>query len=132
MIQREKLILLRKEKGLTQMQVAEEINVSRQAISGWETGAVVPSIENLKSLSVLYGVPVDHLLSREGERLPTETTEEKESKERRHKLKKSIDKVLADRENWAAQWKGYVPPATIYPDGMMIEQKGVENDDLMN
>ena len=34
MIQREKLILLRKEKGLTQMQVAEEINVSRQAISG--------------------------------------------------------------------------------------------------
>ena len=44
----------------------------------------------------------------------------------------SIDKVLADRENWAAQWKGYVPPATIYPDGMMIEQKGVENDDLMN
>lgn len=45
MIQREKLILLRKEKGLTQMQVAEEINVSRQAISGWETGAVVPSIE---------------------------------------------------------------------------------------
>lgn len=54
MIQREKLILLRKEKGLTQMQVAEDINVSRQAVSGWETGAVVPSIENLKSLSVLY------------------------------------------------------------------------------
>lgn len=43
----------------------------------------------------------------------------------------SIDKVLADRENWAAQWKGYVPHATIYPDGM-IEQKGVENNDLMN
>lgn len=42
----------------------------------------------------------------------------------------SIDKVLADRENWAAQWKGYVPPATIYPDGMMIEQKEVENESL--
>lgn len=96
MIQREKLILLRKEKGLTQMQVAEDINVSRQAVSGsgWETGAVVPSIENLKSLSVLYGVPVDHLLSREGERLPTETTEEKESKERRHKLKKRAIIIL--------------------------------------
>lgn len=94
MIQREKLILLRKEKGLTQMQVAEDINVSRQAVSEWETGAVVPSIENLKSLSVLYGVPVDHLLSREGERLPTETTEEKESKERRHKLKKRAIIIL--------------------------------------
>ena len=37
MIQKEKLILLRKEKRLTQMQVAEEIKVSRQAVSGWET-----------------------------------------------------------------------------------------------
>lgn len=44
----------------------------------------------------------------------------------------SIDEVLADRENWAAQWKGYVPPATNYSGGMIIEQKGVENDDLMN
>lgn len=93
MIQREKLILLRKEKGLTQMQVAEEIKVSRQAISGWETGAVVPSIENLKSLSVLYGVPVDHLLSRE-ERFLTETTEEKELKERHYKLKRSAIIIL--------------------------------------
>lgn len=42
----------------------------------------------------------------------------------------SIDEVLADRENWAAQWKDYVLPATVYPEGMMIEQKGVENDDL--
>lgn len=37
----------------------------------------------------------------------------------------SIDEVLADRENWAAQWKDYVLPATVYPEGMMIEQKGV-------
>lgn len=44
----------------------------------------------------------------------------------------SIDEVLADRGNWAAQWKDYVLPATVYPEGMMIEQKGVENDDLTN
>lgn len=44
----------------------------------------------------------------------------------------SIDEVLADRENWAAQWKDYVLPATVYPEGMMIEQKGVENEDLTN
>lgn len=44
----------------------------------------------------------------------------------------SIDEVLADRENWAAQWKDYVLPATVYPEGMMIEQKGIENDDLTN
>lgn len=44
----------------------------------------------------------------------------------------SVDEVLADRENWAAQWKGYVPPTITYPDSMMIEQKGVEYDDLTN
>lgn len=59
----EKLIVLRREKGLTQLQIAEKINVSRQAISKWESGNAVPSIENLKYLSELYGVSVDYLLN---------------------------------------------------------------------
>lgn len=59
----EKIVLLRKEKGLTQHQVAEKINVSRQAISKWESGLTMPSIDNLKSLGELYGVPVDYLLN---------------------------------------------------------------------
>lgn len=41
----EKLILLRKGKGLTQMKVAEALDVSRQAISRWESGDSVPSTE---------------------------------------------------------------------------------------
>ena len=92
MIQKEKLILLRKEKRLTQMQVAEEIKVSRQAVSGWETGTVVPSIENLKSLSILYGVPVDHLLNEEineeNERISGGITNKNEQKVHLHKEKK--------------------------------------------
>lgn len=50
----EKLVRLRKEKGLSQLQLAEEINVSRQAISRWEVGLAVPSREKLKALSELY------------------------------------------------------------------------------
>lgn len=92
MIQKEKLILLRKEKRLTQMQVAEEIKVSRQAVSGWETGTVVLSIENLKSLSILYGVPVDHLLNEEineeNERISGGITNKNEQKVHLHKEKK--------------------------------------------
>ena len=45
----EKLISLRKQNKLTQAQVAETLDVSRQAISNWETGAVLPSTDNLKS-----------------------------------------------------------------------------------
>jgi XRE family transcriptional regulator len=59
----EKLISLRKQNKLTQAQVAETLDVSRQAISNWETGAVLPSTDNLKALSRLYQVPADSLLN---------------------------------------------------------------------
>lgn len=59
----EKLTYLRKQKGLTQSNLAETIDVSRQAISRWEVGTAVPSTDNLKALSNLYGVPVDYLLT---------------------------------------------------------------------
>lgn len=65
---KEKLVALRKEKGLTQLAVAERLGVSRQAISRWESGITLPSTDNLKSLSALYGVPVDYLLNSDAER----------------------------------------------------------------
>ena len=62
----EKISLLRKKRGLTQFQVAEKLDVSRQAISKWESGSAVPSIDNLKNLGRLYGVSVDNLLNEDG------------------------------------------------------------------
>lgn len=59
----EKLVALRKEKKLTQLDVAEELDVSRQAVSRWESGAVVPGTDKLKALSDLYGVSIDFLLN---------------------------------------------------------------------
>lgn len=59
----EKLLSLRKAKGLSQLQLAEMMNVSRQAISRWEVGAAIPSTENLKFLGNLYGISVDDLLN---------------------------------------------------------------------
>ena len=58
----EKLVLLRKQKGLTQLELAETLQVSRQAISRWEVGSAAPSTDNLKELSNLYDVSVDYLL----------------------------------------------------------------------
>lgn len=59
----EKLTYFRKQKGLTQANLAEALHVSRQAISRWEVGTAVPSTDNLKVLSTLYGVSVDDLLN---------------------------------------------------------------------
>ena len=47
----QKLKELRKKQGLTQLELAERLFVSRQAISGWEAGTSRPSTENLQSLS---------------------------------------------------------------------------------
>lgn len=68
----EKLVSLRKQKGLTQMDLAEKLNVSRQAISRWEVGAAVPSVDNLKVLGEIYGIQIDCLLNDGQEHQSTE------------------------------------------------------------
>jgi len=65
----DKLQQLRKEQGLTQEQLAEELYVSRSAISKWESGRGYPSFDSLKAISKLFSVSVDDLLS--GEELNT-------------------------------------------------------------
>ena len=59
----EKLQQLRKEKGLTQEELAEKIYVSRTAISKWESGRGYPSIDSLKTIANFFSVTVDALLS---------------------------------------------------------------------
>ena len=61
----EKLYKLRKNSGLSQEQLAEQLNVSRQAISKWESGTAVPESEKLIGISNYFGVSVDYLLKDE-------------------------------------------------------------------
>lgn len=61
----EKLQELRKKKGLTQEELAEIIFVSRTAVSKWESGRGMPSIESLKAISKFFAVSLDDLLSGE-------------------------------------------------------------------
>ena len=59
----EKLQELRKERGLTQEELAEALYVSRTAISKWESGRGYPSIDSLKEISNYFSVSIDELLS---------------------------------------------------------------------
>ena len=65
----EKLQQLRTGKNLTQEQLAEQLYVSRTAISKWESGKGYPNIESLKCISKFFSVTIDELLS--GEELIT-------------------------------------------------------------
>ena len=61
----EKLQNLRKQKGLTQEELAESLYVSRTAISKWESGRGYPNIESLKLIAKTFSVTIDELLSGE-------------------------------------------------------------------
>jgi transcriptional regulator with XRE-family HTH domain len=62
MIFPEKLLLLRKNTGLTQEELAEKISVSRQAIAKWESGQAYPDISNLIRISGFFKTTIDHLV----------------------------------------------------------------------
>ena len=65
----EKLKELRKKKGLTQEDLASELNVSRQAITKWESGDGAPDIDNLKNIALFFHVSVDYLIDNKTEQI---------------------------------------------------------------
>ena len=75
-----KLQELRKQKGLTQEELAEVLFVSRTAISKWESGRGYPNIESLKAISKFFGVTIDELLS--GDELLTIAEKDTKKKEK--------------------------------------------------
>lgn len=61
----EKILKLRKQKGISQEQLGEQIDVTRQTISNWELGETSPNPEQLKLLSKTLDVSIDELLDNE-------------------------------------------------------------------
>lgn len=59
----EKLLNLRKRNGYSQEELAEKLDVSRQAISRWEMGTAIPDSQNVLHLSKLFSVSTDYLLN---------------------------------------------------------------------
>ncbi|KXU45521.1 MAG: helix-turn-helix transcriptional regulator [Longibaculum muris] len=72
-----KLLQLRKEKGLSQEALAQELGISRQAVSKWERAEASPDTDNLIELAKLYDISLDELLLHE----PTTKEEKPESQE---------------------------------------------------
>lgn len=58
-----KIMTMRNEKNLSQEQLAEKLNVTRQTISNWENGKFYPDIDSLVNLSKFFNVSLDVLLS---------------------------------------------------------------------
>ena len=85
---------LRKEKGLTQEQLAERLNISSRTVSRWETGANMPDLDLLIEMADFYDVDIRELI--DGER--KQETMDKETKET---LKKVADYAEAEKKKLA-------------------------------
>lgn len=83
----------RKEKGLTQEALAQEMNVSAQAVSKWENDQTCPDIASLPALSRVLGVTVDELLSGKSENLPAVTMQPIEN---RKAVEEMILRIIVD------------------------------------
>ena len=57
----EKILLLRKKEGLSQENLAEKLNVTRQTISNWESGQTTPDIVQAKNISKIFKISLDDL-----------------------------------------------------------------------
>ena len=76
MILGEKIVLLRKKNNYSQEDLANELGISRQSVSKWESGNSIPDLDKIIKMSSLFGVSTDYLLKDElEEETPSESDE---------------------------------------------------------
>lgn len=100
----QKLKEIRKRFGLSQEQLAEIINVSRQAITKWENDGGLPDITNLQELSKVFGITVDYLLNDENQ-LPALSMKKELNKDKYKSKLSSYGEIL--KEYFPEPWEVY-------------------------
>ena len=93
---------LRKEKGLTQEQFGEKIGVSNKTVSRWETGRYLPPVDALLSISELFSISINEILS--GKRLSMEEYKEAAEKNLTEIIKESSFTVKDKIEFYKKKW----------------------------
>ena len=61
----EKIMTLRKKRGWSQEELAMQLNISRQSVSKWESGASIPDLDKILKLSEIFDVTTDYLSERD-------------------------------------------------------------------
>ena len=128
----EKLQALRKARGWSQEELATQINVSRQALSKWESGASVPDTENVVALSRLFGVSTDYLLLENGETTAQAVPTAAPSAESKWPVMRIVwlfTMILAILGKIALRiWASTLPPTVVYNGSDRVgELNGMRN-----
>ena len=124
----EKLVKLRKLKGLTQDEFASAVGVSRQAVYKWESGQSYPEVPKLKEMKIIFDISIDDLLDDNCEVIVPE-------KKRRRRISTEIKKQI---ENTVEQEEAVAAPAPaqlteeVAPteEPKQVEEAPVENEQI--
>ena len=115
----EKVVKLRKLKGLTQDEFASAVGVSRQAVYKWESGQSYPEVPKLLEMKLLFGISIDDLLDESFEVvLPEKTKKKRISREK----KAEIEANVKAEENIIEETKEEAPVAAV-PETPVEETK---------
>ena len=91
---KEKLVILRKSKGLTQDEFASFVGVSRQAVYKWECGQSYPEVPKLLEMKLLFNITIDELLD---DSIDIPVPEKKKRKRISRKQRKRLNRLLKSR-----------------------------------
>lgn len=118
---------LRRERGMTQEQLGEKLGVTNKTVSRWENGNYLPPVEMLQSLSGLYGLTINEILS--GQRLNSDAYREKAEENIKSALQSSF--TLKERMDfYKRKWKkdhifsftlGMAVTAALYAAGILLD-----------
>ena len=91
---KEKLVILRKTRGLTQDEFASAVGVSRQAVYKWECGQSYPEVPKLLEIKTLFSISIDDLLDDNFDiPLPEKKKRKRISKEAKERIEKNVEKT---------------------------------------
>lgn len=114
------LLQARKKVGLSQENVAEKLNVSRQTISKWETNETLPDIYQSKKLAALYHISLDALIHFDSDLQEIEDAIQKSDETKEAKI------------DWTNAWSKKYPILKTYPQQVNISKYAKEIRKLLN
>lgn len=101
MILADKIIELRKKSGLSQEELAEKMNVSRQSVSKWEGAQSIPDLDKILALSKIFGVSTDYLLKDDFETAEIVPTDDSDGSPLRRVSMEEANRFLSLNEKYA-------------------------------
>ena len=120
---KEKLVILRKARGLTQDEFASAVGVSRQAVYKWESGQSYPEVQKLLEMKLLFGISIDDLLDDTFEiELPKKKRKKRMTKEEKARLE-------AEANGTATEVKAEPAPAPVVKEEPKVEETPVVKEE---